>query len=296
MRNARVGIIGKPFEGMGDFIVPEDELEVSIGIRTFHFTEEMGKVLHDDIPESAVKEEMQEDRRRFICRNVSDELLSRVARADLMVRKWIEKESLSAFTVNFLDLFGRLGIPAMPFLEAGKAMARGIGYAGEGDILTAALVGALASVYPEVSFTEMFCPDWMHDSVMLSHMGEMNLELTSSTPVLMEKEFTFTDVGNTTAACGCFKPGRAVVVDLAPAPGGSFVLTVAPGEMLEVRGTDRMEDTVHGWFKPSMGLPGFLEEYSRNGGTHHIVLVYGDFKDEMIAFGRMMSWKTVEIG
>ena len=51
-------------------------------------------------------------------------------------------------------------MPTLPFLEASKAMARGIGYAGEGDVLTSALVGTLLSVYPETSFTEMFCPNW----------------------------------------------------------------------------------------------------------------------------------------
>jgi len=34
-------------------------------------------------------------------------------------------------------------------------MSRGIGYAGEGDVLTAALTGALLSVYPDTSFTEV---------------------------------------------------------------------------------------------------------------------------------------------
>ena len=39
-------------------------------------------------------------------------------------------------------------------------MARGIGYAGEGDLFTASLVSSLLSVFPETSFSEMFCPDW----------------------------------------------------------------------------------------------------------------------------------------
>ena len=63
----------------------------------------------------------------------------------------------------------------MPFLEISRLMERGIGYAGEGDVLTAALVGALMKVYAETTFTEMFCPDWKGNSIMLSHMGEINV-------------------------------------------------------------------------------------------------------------------------
>ena len=100
---------------------------------------------------------------------------------------WMEKEKLAAFTVNFLEIEKDCGLPVMPFLEAGKAMSRGIGYAGEGDILTASLVGALASVYPGTSFTEMFCPDWRDNTVFLSHMGEINVDIAAEKPVLGEK-------------------------------------------------------------------------------------------------------------
>ncbi|MDZ7837486.1 MAG: hypothetical protein U5N58_05810 [Actinomycetota bacterium] len=51
--------------------------------------------------------------------------------------------------MNFSKINSRSGFPTIPFLEASKAMARGTGYAGEGDIITAALVGALLSLYPE---------------------------------------------------------------------------------------------------------------------------------------------------
>jgi L-arabinose isomerase len=45
---------------------------------------------------------------------------------------------MTAQTIKFGDIKGDPGLPVMPFLEASKAMARGIGYGGEGDVLTAA--------------------------------------------------------------------------------------------------------------------------------------------------------------
>ena len=56
----------------------------------------------------------------------------------------------------------------MPFLEISKAMSRGIGYAGEGDLLTAALVGALLAAWPRTTFTEIFCADWKGGSTSSS--------------------------------------------------------------------------------------------------------------------------------
>ena len=76
----------------------------------------------------------------------------------------------------------------MPFLEIEKQMVRGIGYAGEGDVLTAALSAALASGFEETSFTEMFCPDWK--AIPYScFIWRDEYFLTSSKPELIEKDF-----------------------------------------------------------------------------------------------------------
>ncbi|MCL4377237.1 MAG: hypothetical protein M1409_02460 [Actinobacteria bacterium] len=49
--------------------------------------------------------------------------------------------------MNFSVLTADSGFPTIPFLEASKSMARGIGYAGEGDVLTAALTGSLIRLH-----------------------------------------------------------------------------------------------------------------------------------------------------
>jgi len=60
------------------------------------------------------------------------------------VGKWLEENNLTAFTI-FFDIIKQSGFPCMPFMRAGIAMARAIGYAGEGDVLTACMA-ALTTV------------------------------------------------------------------------------------------------------------------------------------------------------
>jgi L-arabinose isomerase len=170
-----------------------------------------------------------------------------------------------------------------------------VGYGGEGDLLTAVLVAALASAYPETSFTEMFCPDWEHGTVYLSHMGELNWRLVDGKPLLLEMDYRWSDAANPVYLAGRFKPGSFLLVNLAPVRGG-YRLIVAPAEMLEVRGQDRMERSVRGWFKPPLPLPEFLAAYSRLGGTHHLALSYGAPLEAVTAFGRMLGWDTQAIG
>jgi L-arabinose isomerase len=94
-------------------------------------------------------------------------------------------------------------------------------------------------------------------------------------------------------AYGCFRAGDAVLVNLAPGPDNTYALIVAPVAMQEVAGEDKMADSIHGWFKPSLSVADFLAAYSRVGGTHHSALVYGRVADDMLRWGKLMEWDTI---
>lgn len=292
---ARVGRIGEPFPGMGDFLVSTEALRETLGIETVSYDSKNSDSLLQSITEEETASEMKQDSVDFDITGLDSTVHCRATIANLAIRKWIEKERLTAFTVNFLAIDKKMGIPCMPFLEASKAMGRGVGYAGEGDVLTAALVGALASVYPETTFTEMFCPDWESNSILLSHMGEMNVRLCAEKPRLAEEDFPYTDAENPVLPYGRFKEGSGVLVNLAPGPDNTYTFIVAPVQMLDVNQEDRMKNCVHGWFRPGMPIQEFLKAYSEAGGTHHSALVYGDTADELMKFGRRMGWNVLKI-
>lgn len=229
------------------------------------------------VTQAQINKEYLRDCERFeIHPALTREVYDRAASVGLAVRKWVEQEALSAYTINFRETEGsNPGLPVMPFVECSTAMVAGIGYAGEGDVLTAALVAAVLTAHEDATFTEMFCPDWQHGSVFLSHMGEFNYNAADGKPILMEKPFPFTSAQNPTVAYRCLRGGRAVFMNLAPLGQGRYTMTLAPGEMLKIRGENRMpRPSTAG--SPSVALPEFLERYSAVGATHHSVLVYGD--------------------
>ncbi len=295
MRNAKVGAIGKPFPGMGDFQLPADELRSSIGIETVEWDLWDARSVAEPIPDEWIDREIEEDAKKYDAGQVDRETLRQSIRADLTARRWIEQGEWTAFTVNFLDIDRASALPSMPFLEASKAMERGIGYAGEGDVLTAALTGALLSVYPDSSFTEMFCPDWKNNRIFLSHMGEMNLRVAAGKPELRAKAFPFGDADTPVAACGKFRGGQAVYANLAPGRGGTYTFILSPIDMVEPEGEDRMTDAIRGWFRPPIPVEYFLAIYSKLGGTHHGVIVYGDAMKVLEAFGETMGWHIAMI-
>lgn len=311
--SARVGVIGRPFEGMGDFAVPAHELAETLGIVGINGSFDRLRSLLPDEGDPAVNAEMARDCERFDASGVEPEAHRATTRACLAVRRWIEAEGLTDFTMNFDSFDAESGMPTVPFLEASKGMARGVGYAGEGDTMTAAFVGALASEWPETTFTEMFCPDWEGDAVYVSHMGELNPDLCAGRARLIVKPLPWIAVGTPVMAVGRFRPGTATFADLAPcrftgeglrsagvSPAtrqghGAYRLLTARVEMLDVAGEDRHADSVRGWFRPPMPVADFLAAYSRDGGTHHAALVYGDVTADLARLARLQGWALTEL-
>ncbi len=294
MKTGKVGLIGSAFKGMGDFYITPDDLAKTIGPRVVPFDLDELPAIKSSISDDEVEVEMADDLALFETASYDKAAHRRTARMDLMVRRWVEKNGLSAYSMNFANIERKSGYETVPFIEASKSMARGIGYAGEGDVLTAALCGALLQVYPETSFTEMFCPDWKGNTIFLSHMGEMNPLTVKGKMDLTAKEYNFSDVDAPLTAYGCFKAGDAVLVNLAQTSEGGFTLILSKVEVLDAEGDDQLKESIRGWVKPDMPLSTFLEKYSMAGGTHHLVIVYGVAHKFLSAFGKMMGF-SVEI-
>lgn len=287
LRNMRAVRLGPAFVSMGDFAVPERTLRRVLGI---HVEQATIEDLAEDVrcvTDTEVQREVREDQEKYRCEAPTD-VHARSVRVGLGVRRFLEKKGAGAFSFNFQSFTSKEPpVDTVPFLEASKAMARGMGYAGEGDVMTASLVGALAANFQPATFTEIFCPDWRGNSLFISHMGEMNPLVAAGKPRLFEKPYTFSATNNPAVLTCAPAPGSAVLVNLAPGPEETFRLILAPVEVLGDSKNRAFQDSVRGWLRPtSMAgeVAAFLEQYSRLGGTHHSALVMGDRLEALRAF------------
>lgn len=294
-KNARIGQIGEGFKGMGDFQVNPAVIQQKLGFQVIHTPLQQFVQYFPDTSESEVQEELLHDQKKFDLSEVKEELhLSSIA-TGIALRRWIEAEDIFGFTINFLTISRDSGLPQMPFLGISKAMSRGVGYAGEGDVLTAALVGTLSQVIGNATFSEMFCPSWSENLIFLSHMGEMNISLTEGTVLLQEKPWTYSDAETAIYPTACYMKGEAVIVNLAPGPDDRFSLITSPITMVEEKNKSAMQGKVRGWFQPQVPISDFLKRYSEAGGTHHIAIVYGRPVETLKTFARIMQWNYIEI-
>ena len=293
-QKSRVGTIGGEFDGMGDFRLPEN-LYGEIGIEKVLLCKNEAKEYFESVSDAEIDMLLAEDEEKYeISENISKEVLRNALKGDLAVRKWIVDNNLTAFTANFRTVGKDFGLAGMPFAEANRAMERGIGYAGEGDVLTAAFTGALMSVSDEASFIEMFCPDWKNNLIFISHMGEMNTALSSDKPKYMIKPMKYADI-DTTWLCGTYKDGKATLINLLPIADNKFRVVVSLVEM-RVPECDKFRgSSTCGWFEPNKNIANFLEDYSKLGGTHHLCLMYGDARKTAETFANVMNYEFFEI-
>ena len=290
LNGMRVGQIGGSFAGMGDFL-PSESAMARLGVEIIECDGRELRSLADSVTQEEIRAEYELDRIENGAEAVDFEDYVFSERVGLAVRKWIKKNGLGAFSMTFLSAGKIGGFDTMPFSESSKAMARGVGYAGEGDVLTAALVGALSSVFDKVNFTEMFCPDWKSGSIYMSHMGESNVSLLENKKMVINP-FPYADSPDPTCIFGHMISGKACIFNLLPNTDDWFDIIIAEGEMLKLpEKIQALPAAMNGWFKPNMPLDAFLEKYSQLGGTHHSALIYDIDASSLALFAKTLGMK-----
>ena len=286
-KGSKIGILGEPFAGMGDFQVAQSVLEEEYGIKTIRFPNEQGFLPQKE--NRSIENEIAYYSTFADISGVPKDIMTANAVTTQLLRSWADKESLDGFTCNFLSISTKSFIKRVPFLFAAVGMYEGIGYAGEGDILTAALVSSLLKLNPETTFTEIFCPDWENDQLFLSHMGEINPRICPGTAKMEAKEYHFSDALPPVYSTGQCMQGDALLVNLIPLSPKSFRLILCP---VKVIGSDKtgFSSSVHGWIQSPLPISEFLTEYSKLGGTHHSGLIYDEQVETLETFGEQLGW------
>lgn len=284
MRALRVGF---PFAGMGDFAVEEQTLRGRLGIEAREIAADGLTPFAATVTEEEIDAEVAADSVAFAA-DLPADVHRRSVCVGLGLRKALEAGGYGAFSVNFQAFVQPDGpVCTVPFLECCKAMARGVGYAGEGDLLTASLVGALLAGWEGVTFTEMFCADWQGDGLFLSHMGEVNPAAAAAKPRLYEKAYPFSPAQNPATLACALRLGPATLVNLSPGPDESFRLIAAEVEVLEDGTHPACSDWIRSWVRPQAPVARFLEAYSMLGGTHHCALMPGIHREALAEFARI---------
>lgn len=282
MRHMRIGLLGYPMEGMGDFGVDETAFLAQVGVQVRHMAMQEVAERARAAPGDEIAAQMAGDRRHFqFQEGITEEEHEASARLEWALRQILCERGMQGFAAHFMAVGEEGRLDTLPFLAASKLLAEGYGFGGEGDVTSAAAVAMMSELASAANFTEMFSMDFAGNAALMMHMGEGNWKMARrDEPVhLVRSTLGLVDLRvDPLLLAFSLEPGDATLVSLTTLAGGKFKFVVAEGEVVDFPYLADL-GRPHYKFRPDGDLGDFTTRYSMEGGSHHQAMAYGRWAD-----------------
>ncbi|MDD5484119.1 MAG: hypothetical protein PHP98_10820 [Kiritimatiellae bacterium] len=293
----RVGLLGSPFQDMGDFGVDETAMlcrwgPAVIRLSFTRFIQLIGKA-----DETLLKQKLDEDLKTFdVDSNLPEDIHLLSLRLEEALRMLVKEEDLDAFSMNFRDLIADGRIPAIPFLGINKLLAEGLGYAGEGNVTIAAFMAQLRQLCGAANFTEIYTVDYERNLMVMTHMQECNPALARKDRKirLVRKDFWAPGVKPYAGMHFTLEPGPVTLCNLTTDRRGDFYIITAETEIMDMP-PFRNFDIPHWVVKLREPAGDFLTKYSLAGGTHHLASAPGKHAAAAGKMASLQQWKHIAL-
>jgi L-arabinose isomerase len=285
-KQLKVAIFGYPMNEMGDIRVDENALVRSLGPEIIAVAQgDLWRGMQQAGDDAVAEVIAFEDKNFEIDPRLSEEERTDHARMQVAIQGILDERGFGSYTAHF-DAIGEDGrFRRLPLAAASSLMARGYGYAAEGDVLTACLVYAGHVLIGDAHFTEMYAMDFPSDSILQSHMGEGNWKIArGDRPVrLVKRPLGIGRLADPPTFVFQYQPGPATLAALVSLEGERFRLVVAEGENLDSQELPALQ-MPYGQFRPASGLRTCLNGWLSHGGPHHEVMNLGHHAADWKAF------------
>ncbi len=297
LRRARLGLLGYPFPGMGDFALDTTYLAGSLGCQWSQLSVEEYILRAQAADTAAVATLVQEYRRLYdVAADVTQGDLASTARVEIALRGMVADNRVDGFTYQFMAFGQDERTPTVPFVAASRMMADGIGFGGEGDLIGAAGTCLLHWLQAPASFSEIFTIDFAGNSVFMSHMGEANVAMARrgqkvplvarSSPITRTRDRQLALVTN-------LQPGPATLSALTQGPGNRWRLICSSMQIVDFGPLPLASP--HFKLAPRGDVREFLTAYAKAAGPHHNAVCFGDARARLRLAAELLDADYIEI-
>lgn len=298
LHRCRLGLMGYPFPGMGDFAVDATHLASTLGCACESLSVEQYNLRAAAASNAAAQGLVEDYRRSYeLAADLTERDLEIAARAEIALRSIVDDLGLDALSFQFLAFGEDERTETLPFVAVSRLMAEGIGFAGEGDLVGAAGTWFLNRLCPPASFSEIFTIDFAHNAVLLSHMGEANVALARKDrkiPLAARRNpITRTRERQLSPAIS-FEPGPATVCALAQGPDRRWRLIAGLVDILDF-GPIRNMSSPHSKISPRDDVRRWLTRYAAAGGPHHHAICFGDARPLVDIAAKLLNADFYEV-
>lgn len=299
-RRMRIGLLGYPMEGMGDFGIDQTALLAQMGTEVHHLAMKEVAARAKAAPAGVIASQMEADRQTFqIETAITEDEHEASSRLEWALRETLTEHGLHGFAAHFVAVGQEGWLETLPFLAAAKLLGEGYGFGGEGDVTSAAATALMAGLAGATNFTEMFTMDPAHDAVLMMHMGEGNWRMArTDAPIhMLRSTLGLVDLKIAPLLLAfSLQPGEVTLLSLTTAKDGKLRFVVSEGEVLDFAYVADLRRP-HYKFRPDSadGLAGFLTRFSLAGGSHHQALAYGHWTNTLEKLAALLGVDCVRV-
>ena len=287
--------IGGHFEDMLDLQVGSDIFIDRLGIKNTEVSLDEFYEIFKAVKDEQIEQCVKSYRRNFeISDDIKIEFLNKAARGEIALRALMEKYNSSAFGLNFHKLCNDSRISDPLHVAGSVLMSEGLGYAGEGDWVTAVFVYAMQQAFGIASFSEIMSVGLADNRLVLRHWGEGNFAMSREKPKMSKSGFADINKAEFALVDFEFESGKTTLLNLNSTPDENGQIITITGEITK----DNLSKTsgARAVFKPDCrNVRKLLDNYAYNGGSHHIVLVKDNGSVIAEKICRLTGWKHISL-
>ncbi len=252
----------------------------------------------DQVTEAEIDAQMAQYVQRYDMKTDDIAAVRYQAKEEVALRKFVIDGGFGAFTDTFQDL---QQMKQLPGLATQNMMADGIGFGGEGDWKTAAMVRIMKLMAKGLPGGTAFMEDYSYhmdpanQGILGAHMLEVDPDIAADKPWIEVHPLGIGDREAPARLCFNTGNGKAIVVTLVDMGNRFRVLcndieACTPFEDMPKLPTARV------MWKPLPSLSTSAEAWILAGGAHHTVLSYQLDAEHMRDWCNMMGIEFVHIG
>jgi len=284
LKNARIGLLGHPFEGMLDMNADPTAFDAAFGMHVVmvemcDFKKRVGEAGAAEVARMKSRIEeffwFPEPGADAIAGRVTPEALEWSARVAVGLEQLVADFELDGLAHYYRGVDGNEYEQLIAGIIVGASLltARGVPVAGEGDLKNCVAMLMLDRLGAGGSFAELHPADFREDVVFVGHDGPGHLAISDQKPALRGLSVFHGKHGSGVSVEFKVKHGPVTLAGLTLDDDGRFKLVLAEGESVPGAIPATGNTNTRCRFRPDM--PTFIEHWSLAGPTHHFALGIG---------------------
>lgn len=295
MRNNRLGILGHYYNGMLDVYTDTTKQSAVFGTHIELLEMCELKKYRDEATESEVAAKIEEFNSAF---DVSPECkateIERAARTSVALDKLVKNRDLGSMAYYYEGESGNEYENLVTSVIAGNTLLTGknIPIAGECEVKNAQAMKIMAEFGAGGSFSEFYLMDFKDDAVYLGHDGPAHYAIAEGRVNLVPLPVYHGKPGKGLSIQMTVKHGPVTLLSVVEGKDGIFLL-VAEGESVE--GPVLQIGNTNSRYCFSIGAKRFMNEWSKQGPSHHCAIGVGHIANKIEKFGQLLNIDMVKI-